>query len=264
MRLTRENASEKRLKAPSNAPAPAWVVNTSRQAARNTAAVANALSRHGAIAFNKTRSPEATRVSISRAASMLAGSTLIGLGVSFFVHARLGLAPYDVLLSALSPRIGLSLGQSAWLMAALMFSVAALLGQRTRLSGVAYVLANGFAVDIAVSVIRDAEPLGLRILFAFLGLAAIVGGISLVVHSGLTGGAFELLMNAGRERGRDPIKVRTGIELSILTVGIALGGDFGIATIGFAALIGPTMRAFNQALSDHRNGRALRKAGQPV
>jgi uncharacterized membrane protein YczE len=260
MRITRDHASEEETKAGSTAPPSAWVLNTSRQAARSTAAVANALSRHGAIAANRTRPPEATRISVSRAASLLTGSTFIGLGVSFFVHARLGLAPYDVLLSALSPRIGLSLGQSAWVMAAVLFSVAALLGQRPRLSGLAYVAANGFAVDIAVSVIRDAEPLGLRILFAFLGLAAIVGGISLVVHSGLTGGAFELLMNAGRERGRDPIKVRTGLELSILAAGIALGGDFGIATIGFAALVGPTMRAFNQALSDHRNGRALRKA----
>ncbi len=260
MKLTREHASQERARARSNAPAPAWVSNTSRQAARNTAAAAHTLSRHGAIAFNKTRSPEATRVSLSRAASLLTGSTLIGLGVSFFVHARLGLAPYDVLLSALSPRIGLTHGQSAWLLAAVLFSVAALLGQRPRLSGLAYVAANGFAVDIAVSVIRDAGPMGLRILFAFLGLAAIVGGISLVVHSGLTGGAFELLMNAGRERGQDPIKVRTFLELSILAGGIALGGDFGVATIGFAALVGPTMRAFNQAFSDHRNGRALRRA----
>lgn len=262
MRSTLPHDSEKASEAPSSAPTPAWVFNTSRQAARTTAAAASALSRHGAIAITKTRPPEATRVSLSRAMSMLAGSTLIGLGVSFFVHARLGLAPYDVLLSAMRPRTGLSLGQSAWLLAAVLFSVAALLGQRPRLSGLVYVVANGFAVDIAVSVVRDAEPLGLRILFAFLGLAAIVGGISLVVHSGLTGGAFELLMNAGRERGHDPIKVRTGIELSILAAGIALGGDFGIATVGFAALVGPTMRAFNQALSDHRNGRGLRKAAK--
>ena len=121
MRLTRDRASEQTRKIESNAPSQAWVQTTSRQAVRNTAALANALSRHGAITLDRARNPEATRVSLSRMAALLTGSTFIGLGVSFFVHARLGLAPYDVLLSAVSPRIGLSLGQSAWLMAAVLF-----------------------------------------------------------------------------------------------------------------------------------------------
>lgn len=232
---------------------------TGLDASRKTFEVANAISRQGAIALDRSVPTESARANLIRIASLFVGSTFIGLGVSFFVHARLGVAPYDVLLTALSSRSDLTIGQAGWLMAGILFSVATLLGQRPRISGLAYVAANGFAVDIAIGLIRDAEPMGLRITFVLLGMAAIVAGITLVVHSGLTGGAFELLMNAGRERGFDPIRVRTALEVIILIIGMGLGGDFGIATIAFAALVGPTMRTFNQALGDHRQGRVMRR-----
>lgn len=222
--------------------------------------MAHAFSRHGLIAITKGRSAETTRTTLVRSVSLLLGSTFIGLGVSFFVHARLGLPPYDVMLSATSRHLGVTYGQAAWMMSAVLFSVATMLGQRPKMSGLAYVIANGFAVDIALSVVNDAQSLGLRIVFAGLGFGAIVAGVSLVVHSGLTGGAFELLMNAGSERGFDPIRVRTGLEIAILAAGIGLSGDFGIATVGFALLVGPTMRIFYQALHDHRHGRQNRMA----
>ncbi len=143
-------------------------------------------------------------------------------------------------------------------MSALLFGIAALLGQRPRLGGLAYVLMNGIAVDAALGLVVDPEPLTLRITFVVLGLFSIISGISLVVHSGLTGGAFELLMRAGQERGLDPIRVRASMELGILVAGVVLGGDFGIATVVFALAVGPVMRVVKQAMSDHRAGRTLR------
>lgn len=216
------------------------------------------MTRQGAITADRLATRPQTKTSIQHAASLLGGSVLIGLGVALFVHGRLGLPPYDVLLSVISDRTGLSLGRAAWVMSAFMFALAALLGQRPRLGGLAYVFMIGIAVDYALDLIVDPEPLAMRITFAVLGLLSIISGISLVVHSGLTGGAFELLMRAGQQRGFDPIRVRASLELGIFVAGVALGGDFGPATILFAVAVGPVMRMVRQAMEDHRAGRTLR------
>ncbi len=230
-----------------------------RRAARTTSRWATTFSRQGAIS-RLTTQPTA-RLTVHRAVSMVTGAGVIGLGVAFFVHARLGLAPYDVLVSVLRDRLSLSLGQSSWVLSGFLFVVAALLGQRARPSALVYVLACGAAVDISLGLIESPDAMWLRVLFVAIGTAAIVGGIALVVHSGLTGGSFELLMKAGAERGLDPMKVRTSLEVGIVIAGVALGGDAGFATLAFAVAVGPTMKWSQQALLDHRAGRTARLAG---
>lgn len=188
----------------------------------------------------------------------MTGSALIGLGVAMFSRARFGLPPYDVMLSVLRDQLGVSLGQAGWALAVALLSVAATLGQFPRVGTLAYIVLNGIAVDAAVGLLRSPEPFALRIAFVGFGVAAIAAGVSLVVHSGNPGGAFELLMTAGDERGKDPIRIRTGLEVSLLVLGVVLGGDFGPATVVFAIAIGPVMRAGRQALDDHRAGRRHR------
>lgn len=231
---------------------------TVRRSANLATSWAMHVTRQGAITADRLAVRPRTRATVQQGVSLLGGSVLIGLGVALFVHGRLGLPPYDVLLSVLRDRTGLSFGQAVWVMSAAMFGLATLLGQRPRLGGVAYVFMNGVAVDAALGLVVDPEPLALRITFVVLGLLSIISGISLVVHSGLTGGSFELLMRAGQARGFDPIRVRASMELGIFIAGVSLGGDFGPATVMFAVAVGPVMRSVRQAMEDHRSGRTLR------
>lgn len=218
------------------------------------------MTRHGALAADRLVARPKTRIGVVQGASLVGGSMLIGIGVALFVHARLGLPPYDVLLSVVRDRTGLSFGQTVWAMSGALFAVAFMLGQRVRLGGILYVGMIGVGVDAALDLVVDPEPLVLRVTFVALGLFSIISGVSLVMHSGTTGGAFELLMRAGQERGYDPIRVRSCMELGILAAGVALGGDFGPATVVFALAVGPVMRAVKQAMEDHRAGRTLRMA----
>ncbi len=43
--------------------------------------------------------------------------------------------------------------------------------------------------------------------------------------------------------------VRTGIEVTALTIGVILGGTVGIGTLAFAVLIGPAVQAAVMALA---------------
>ncbi len=203
---------------------------------------------------NKTKPLEPLRM----AAYLASGSILIGLGVSFLVHARLGLPPYDVMLSAIRVHSGLTHGQSAWVAAAVLFSVATLLGRPPKPAGLSLAFLNGFSVDAFGALLVDPDSMFLRVLFSGLGMVAIVTGLSLVIFSGTTGGAFDLLMQAGADRGRDEVRVRTLLEVGVIVGGVAAGGTAGIATAVFAVAVGPLLRIISQALADHRTGRQTR------
>lgn len=188
------------------------------------------------------------------------GSTLIGVGVGLYLRANLGLPPYDVLLSAIREPLGISHGQTALALSAVLFVVAALFGRRPTIYGLVFTVTNGFAVDRAHALIETPEGMGTRITFVALAMAAIACGIAVATSRPTTGGPFDLLMMAGNDHGFDPYKIRTALEMSVLIGGVLGGGDFGIATVVFALTIGGTMRLWSTALNDHREGRAFRRA----
>ena len=214
--------------------------------------------RQGALAATRRAFPARAVTPLRRTISLVVGALLIGTGVALLTQANLGFSPYDVLVSGLMPRVGLTFGQTVWLISAVLFAIAALLGQWPSRWGLAYVLSIGFAVDaVAGSINSPASMLG-RWTFVIAALLTISAGISLVVHSGSTGGSFELLMRAGEVRGMDRRVVRTSLEVGVLVLGIALGGSFGPATVLIAVGIGPVLGLMGQALEDHSYGRTQR------
>lgn len=218
--------------------------------------------RQGALAATRRLFPARAHTPAMRAISLLVGALLIGTGVALLTQARLGLSPYDVLVSGLQPRLGLSFGQTVWLVSVVLFLVAAILGQRPSRWGIGYVLAIGFAVDAVAGVIASPESMLGRMVFVVAALFTVAAGISLVVHSGNTGGAFELLMRAGEVRGKSRRVVRTSLEVGVLALGIVCGGSFGPATLVIALGIGPVLGVMAQALDDHSRGRVLRQINE--
>lgn len=209
--------------------------------------------------------PVARRVSQSRAGSaarqavsLAIGSSMIGIAVALLVKANLGLTPYDVMSSAIQQLTGLTLGQAGWVLTGSLFAMAAILGKRPSMWGLAYIFLNGVAIDIAIGLIQAPESLVLRVAFVGASIPILAAAISLVVYSGTTGGAFELLMLAGEERGINRIKIRYALDIGVFTLGILLGGKFGIASIVHMFMFGLMLRAGSQALLDHEAGREAR------
>lgn len=215
--------------------------------------------RQAALAAARRRFPARAATPARRTASLFMGSLFIGVGVTLLTRADLGLTPYDVLVSGLQPRLGLSFGQTVWVVAAVLFAIAALLRQFPSRWGIAYTFANGVWIDAVSDFINTPESLFARVLFVALALMSLSSGIALVVHSGSTGGAFELIMRAAELRGFNRIRIRTGLEVAVFSLGVVLGGRFGPATIAVALLIGPMLGMTLQALADHSQGRVLRQ-----
>lgn len=218
------------------------------------------LSRHAALPELRRRLGRSSRSAAAKTVSLAAGSTLIGTSVALLVRADLGLPPYDVLSSGLADRVGVSLGQAGWLVAAVLFALATLLGRRPSGWGVAYIVANGLAIDAVAHLLNEPDTLAGRIGFLIVGIGVMAAGINLVLYSGTTGGPFELLMLAAEDRGIGRVVTRYALDLGVLAAGIALGGRFGIGTVVFVALMGPVLQVVSQVFADHRAGRDQRLA----
>lgn len=222
-------------------------------------------SRHAAVPVLRATAPAFRRAAHSsfasftkRLASMVAGAGLIGVAVALLVQADLGLPPYDVMSSALSMRLGISLGQSGWLMAGSLFCVAAVLRHRPSPWGIAYILTIGVAIDSASGLLTRPETLAGRWVFVLAAVVLLASGVNLVVYSGTTGGPFELLMLAGEDHGINRIAVRYGLDIGVFGLGVILGGSFGPATVVFALAFGLALKIIGQVLVDHGEGRRLR------
>jgi uncharacterized membrane protein YczE len=183
---------------------------------------------------------------------------MIGVGVAALTAANLGVAPYDVALSAIDQRTPLSFGQASWLFSGSLFLVASILGVRPTSRSLAFIFLNGLTIDIARQVIVAPDALGARIGLAAFGASILVTGVATVVYNSSAGGAFEAIMQAAENHGRRPHAVRSFLELGFLAAGAIAGGSFGPMTVLIAVSIGPSIGAGLQAFEDHQAGRELR------
>ena len=217
------------------------------------------MSRHSALPALRRLNRIAPVSKLRQAAFLLLGSVGIGVSVSLLVKANLGLAPYDVMSSALRDRLGITLGQAGWLLAGTLFLVSSILGRRPSLWGISYILANGVAIDASSELLNSPDALAGQIGFVAAGTVLMASAVSLVMYSGTTGGPFELLMLAGEDRGFKRARVRALVDFGVLALGVTLGGSFGVATVAFAATFGIVLQAVGQALLDHQAGRTARQ-----
>lgn len=215
-------------------------------------------SRHSALPVVRERVRPIVRSASKRSAALILGSTLIGAAVGLLVQADLGLAPYDVLSSALEIRLGVSLGQAGWIVAAVLFVVSSALRHRPSIWGIGYIVANGIAVDATSWLLNEPPTMTGRVLFVCAGIVIMALGVNVVLYSGTTGGPFELLMLAGEDHGINRMHVRYFLDVTVLVLGIVLGGAFGIATVVYALLMGLVLEAVRQVFLDYDTGRQVR------
>lgn len=175
----------------------------------------------------------------ARIVQLLAGLCLYGISMAMMVRADLGLDPWNVLHQGLSPRIGLSFGQTVNLVGLAVLVLWWPLRQKPGLGTVLNILVIGTVTDIALVLLPTPEAYVARI--ALLGFGVILNGIAgaAYIGAGLGPGPRDGLMTGFCQRLELPIEVvRTAIELAALGVGWMLGGTVGFGTVLYAIAIG--------------------------
>lgn len=195
----------------------------------------------GVSASTDLAAPRARAALSVRAAVYLIAISIIGLGVACMVEAELGVAPNDVLNTGLSDRIGFGVGTAAWLTGVVAMALAWALGRRPRLATVAGSVIVGLSINASLAALPSPDQLGWRVTFVALGLAIVWAGITGVVAADVGAGPLELVMLAFMDRGVSIRISRWAIELTLLVLGLALGGSAGFGTAVFALGTGPVL-----------------------
>ena len=165
----------------------------------------------------------------------------VGLGVAMMVRARLGVAPNDVLNTGIGTTAGVSVGAAAWITAAVAMVISWALGRRPLPATVLGGLIVGVSIDLVLAVLGAPVGMVARVALLAGGLIVIWAAITGVVATDVGAGPLELIMLALLDR-RVGIRIaRWGIELTLLGLGIALGGAVGVGTLLFATLTGPVL-----------------------
>jgi uncharacterized membrane protein YczE len=118
------------------------------------------------------------------------------------------------------------------------------LRQKPGIGTISNVLVVGLAADAGLALIPEGGPLGVRT--AMLATAVLLNAVAGAAYLGakLGPGARDGLMTGLVARtGGSVARIRTGIEVSVMAIGFALGGTVGLGTILYAVSIGPLLQA---------------------
>jgi uncharacterized membrane protein YczE len=119
------------------------------------------------------------------------------------------------------------------------------LRQMPGIGTLANTLLLGPFADLNLAWLHTPDSLALRVAFMLAGVATCALATALYIGAQLGPGPRDGLMTGiARRTGWSIRAVRTGIELSVLAIGIALGGVAGIGTVVFAFGVGPLTQCF--------------------
>jgi len=180
-----------------------------------------------------------------RLTQLFIGLWLYGTAMGMLVRSHTGLDPWDVLHEGVAHRVPLSFGTVVILTGAVVLLLWWPLRQWPGAGTIANVLVIGIATDATLAALPDATGLLDRV-------ALLVGGI---VLNGFAGAVYigtqlgpgprdGLMTGLAARTGASLRLVRTGLELTVLAIGAALGGTVGIGTLLYAVTIGPVIQAF--------------------
>lgn len=173
------------------------------------------------------------------------GLMLYGVSTAVYVRANLGADPWNVFHLGVSGLTSLDIGIVMILTGAAVLLLWIPLRQRPGLGTISNVIVLGLAADATLSLMPPLESLWVR--GVLLLLAVVLNGMAtgMYIGAGFGAGPRDGLMTGIHARTGWPIRrIRTTIELSVLVIGMLLGGTFGVGTVLYALAIGPLIQIF--------------------
>ncbi len=177
---------------------------------------------------------------LRRVAQLLAGLFFYGFSIGMMIRAGLGVSPWDVLGQGTSLQTGIPFGFVTNLIGLGVLLLWIPLRQKPGAGTVLNVLLVGPSAEVALAVLATPGNVADQIVLFTAGLVLLAVATGLYIGARMGPGPRDGLMTGLHARFGWPIwAVRTGIEVTVLAVGWALGGAVGLGTVAFALLIGP-------------------------
>jgi uncharacterized membrane protein YczE len=175
-----------------------------------------------------------------RLPQLVAGLVLYGVSLALMVRGDLGVAPWDVLHLGVAGHLGLSLGTVLVAMAFVVMLGWIPLREKPGIGTIANALMIGPVTDATLAVLDRPDALVWRLALMLAGVLLCALATAMYIGAQFGRGPRDGLMTGlVRRTGLSVRLVRTALEVSVVVVGLLLGGPLGLGTVVFALTIGP-------------------------
>jgi uncharacterized membrane protein YczE len=178
-----------------------------------------------------------------RLVQLYAGLIAYGISMALLVRSNLGNMPWDVFHQGLVVQLGGTIGRWSIVIGALVLLLWIPLRERPGLGTVSNVIVIGVFFDIVLPWLPELDHLAGRI--GYVAAGVLLNGVATSAYIGARfgSGPRDGLMTGFTRRTRFSLRlVRTTIEVVVVVTGWLLGGTFGVATVLYAAAIGPLVQ----------------------
>ena len=183
--------------------------------------------------------PMSLKPKISTIVILILGLWIFGTGDAIIVAAGLGVAPWTVLAQGISEQINWTLGQTTFLVSAIVLFLWIPIKEKPGLGTILNAILIALAIDVMLPHLPTPDIYFLQILQVLVGTIFVGIGSGLYLTANLGPGPRDGWMTGIQRITNVPIaRVRATIEITVLLLGYYLGGTLGIGTIIFALLIG--------------------------
>jgi uncharacterized membrane protein YczE len=175
-----------------------------------------------------------------RLVQLYAGLLLYGFSIALMVRAHLGLAPWDVLHSGLTKHFPIDIGEALVIVSFLVMLAWIPLREMPGLGTISNAIVIGTSTDLFLSVLPTPHAIAVRVTLLASGI--LLQGVATAAYIGAQFGRGPrdgLMTGLARRSGRSLRLVRTLMELTVVVIGLLLGGVAGLGTIFYALAIGP-------------------------
>ena len=167
------------------------------------------------------------------------GLFIYGIGIAMMVHASIGLAPWDVLAQGISKQTGLSFGQSTIAVSVMVLFAWIPLKVKPGIGSILNAVLLGVFADFWLPLMPQLDSYLARLAWFVLGLVVISFATGLYISCGMGKGPRDGLNTGIAQRFKLPFwQARSIVEVLVVIIGFALGGQVREGTLIFAFAIG--------------------------
>lgn len=180
--------------------------------------------------------------------------TLLNVGLAIFalamvlsLQSNLGANSWTVFHDGLARQTPLTLGTAGMAVGLIILAVSWLLGIPPGFGTVMNMLMVGIWTDVllGLGLVPEAHAYPARAVMLILSAALLGLASAMYIKAGFGAGPRDAFMLAVTRRTNVRVGfIRWGMELTVVTIGILLGGAFGIGTLLFALMVGPSVEFF--------------------
>ena len=197
---------------------------------------------HRTIPHTPWRASHTFDLSFSRVLILFSGLFFFGIGEAFIVQSHIGNSPWVVFAEGVSEKTGLSLGWATFFISCVVLLFWIPLKQKPGIGTFANIIVIAASLQLGVDHIPLQKDFFSGVIFAALGVICVGVASSIYITCGLGPGPRDGLMAGLHLRsGVRVARVRMSIEIIVVAIGFALGGQVGLGTLIFALFVGQAL-----------------------